>query len=98
MATRKHLHPTIDLTLAVRGSDYGDFADVADVAQKLKRVIGEELAARDKQLYPDQHEALSLICSKLARIINGNPDHIDNWHDIAGYATLVERRLQKDAS
>lgn len=98
MATRKRLQPQILDTLASRGVDYGDFADVADVAQKLKRVVGAELLARGKPLHPDQHEAISMICSKLARIINGDPDLIDNWHDIAGYATLVERRLQEDAS
>lgn len=45
---------------------------------------------------PDQKEALSMIFSKIARILNGDPDHIDSWHDIAGYATLVEDRLRKE--
>jgi hypothetical protein len=26
----------------------------------------------------------------------GDPHHIDSWHDIAGYATLVEERLRKE--
>ena len=96
MTARKPAQSQLSSTLKARGKSYGDFSDVADVAQKLKRVIGEELHARDKHLAPDQHEALSMICSKLARIINGDPDLIDNWHDIAGYATLVETRLSEE--
>ncbi len=41
----------------------------------------------------DQKVALEMIAHKIARIINGNPSHVDSWHDIAGYATLIEQRL-----
>lgn len=30
---------------------------------------------------------------KQARILNGDPNYADSWHDIAGYATLVEQEL-----
>jgi len=40
-----------------------------------------------------QQEALANICQKIARIITGNPNHADNWHDIAGYATLAENAI-----
>ena len=43
-----------------------------------------------------QEEALEMIAHKIARIINGDPDYKDNWHDIAGYATLVERSLKNE--
>ena len=36
-----------------------------------------------------------MIASKIARIVNGDPDYADNWHDIAGYARLVEKELEK---
>ena len=39
-------------------------------------------------------EALDMICHKIARIINGDPNHLDSWQDIAGYARLVAERLQ----
>ena len=42
----------------------------------------------------DQVEALDMIATKIARILNGNPDHVDSWIDIAGYATLVADRLK----
>lgn len=44
-------------------------------------------------LAPDQQEALDMICHKIGRIINGDPDYADSWHDIAGYAQLVADRL-----
>lgn len=40
-----------------------------------------------------QREAVDLICTKLSRILSGGNSHIDNWHDIAGYATLAEQEL-----
>jgi hypothetical protein len=42
----------------------------------------------------DQREALDMICSKMARIMNGDPNYVDSWEDIAGYATLVANRLK----
>jgi hypothetical protein len=36
-----------------------------------------------------------MIQHKIARILNGDPTYTDNWHDIAGYATLVEQHLLK---
>jgi hypothetical protein len=44
-------------------------------------------------LRADQREALEMIATKIGRILNGNRDHIDSWHDIAGYAKLIEHRL-----
>lgn len=88
--------------LADRDGKYGKFADVADLAQDLKtsirdgRIIGGELRAGDgrKVIRADMVEALDMICSKIARILNGDPDYPDNWVDIAGYATLVANRLE----
>ena len=38
-------------------------------------------------------QALTVISDKIARIISGDPEYADNWHDIQGYARLVEERL-----
>ena len=43
----------------------------------------------------DMMEALDLIASKIGRMLSGNLNYIDNWHDIAGYATLIENRLKQ---
>lgn len=84
----------VDELLAERGSRYGTFADHAEVSQVLKAMIEDNLNRRNKSLAFDQQEALDMICHKIARIINGDPDYADSWIDIAGYAKLVADRLQ----
>lgn len=79
--------------LEERGCRYGCFIDHAAVSQRLKKVIWEELATRDKQLAADQAEALEMIMHKIGRIINGDADYDDSWRDIAGYSMLVCDRL-----
>ena len=85
---------TTDQVLAERGSRYGKFVGHARVTQRLKLVIYEELAARGKGLDADQQEALDMICHKIGRIVNGDPNYDDSWVDIAGYAELVVKRLR----
>lgn len=84
----------ITQTLTDRGNRYGPFVGHAEVTQRLKRVMAEELAKRGKPLADDQWEALEMIAHKIGRIINGDPDYDDSWVDIAGYAKLVSDRLQ----
>lgn len=81
----------IKKTLSERGKQYGSFENHAILTQKLK----ECMRTHDgwQRLRPDQIEALEMIVHKIGRIINGNPDLHDSWHDIAGYATLVADRL-----
>lgn len=80
----------IDTTLAERGSRYGDFSDHAVIAQTLQDAIR---ATRGwKFCSPDKRQALTVIADKIARILNGDPEYRDNWHDIQGYAKLAEDR------
>jgi len=79
----------VDSTLDARAVEYGKFIEGAEVIQMLKRVVQNALNNRDKTLAHDQAEALDMIIHKIGRIINGNPDVIDHWLDIAGYAQLV---------
>jgi hypothetical protein len=46
-------------------------------------------------LTPVQKQALTVIADKIARVLSGDPDYADNWHDIQGYAKLEEDRLPK---
>ena len=80
-------------TLEERGTRYGVFTDHARVTQRLKLVIASELNIRSKDLEHDQQEALDMICHKIGRIVNGDPNYIDSWTDIIGYTRLVEKRL-----
>ncbi len=80
----------ITTTLEERGTRYGIFSAHAKVTQELKRVI---CTHQRRTLADDQQEALDMICHKIGRIVNGDPDYADSWHDIAGYAQLVADRL-----
>lgn len=85
---------TIDKTLNERGTRYGAFEDNAEITQHLKHVMRQHPGWGDLSL--SQAEALEMIVHKIGRILNGNPNYIDSWHDIAGYACLVEKNLQRD--
>lgn len=84
----------ITTTLTERGNRYGLFTGHANVTQDLKGVIRDHLGFRNKHLDNDQQEALDMICHKIGRIVNGDPDYADSWVDIAGYAKLVADRLE----
>lgn len=84
----------VDQTLDERGRSYGRFVDLADAAQKLKHVLAMHVMNHgNNQLETDHWEALHMICHKMARIVNGDPNHIDSWVDIAGYAKLIADRI-----
>lgn len=91
MANKEELLSSLSSTLVERGSRYGKFIDHALISQELVRVL--ERGNSWDALWVDQKEALEMIMHKIARILNGDPDYADSWHDIAGYATLVEQRL-----
>ena len=87
---------TVADTLAERAKTYGDFKDIATISQNLQKVMR---TGRNWDALPnDMREALQAIASKMARILNGDPEHIDSWHDIAGYAQLPENRLRQAAA
>lgn len=88
---------TIESTLEERGSRYGDFTHHAKIAQDLQDVMRtatfDNGANSWRRLSAIQKQALTVIADKIARILSGDPDYADNWHDIQGYAKLVEDRL-----
>lgn len=75
-------------TLSERGSRYGEFHNHAAICQHLKDTVtgttGWQL------MTPVERQGLEVILDKIARMCNGDPHYIDNWHDIQGYARLVE--------
>jgi hypothetical protein len=84
----------IQATIKERTNHCGPFAGHAEITQQLKGVISIYVRRKPvKFLESDQPEALDMICHKIGRILNGNPDYADSWHDIAGYAQLVADRL-----
>jgi Domain of unknown function (DUF6378) len=87
---------TIDTTLAERGNNYGEFSTHADITQCLKQVM--QRTEGWQRLSNDKREALEMIVHKIGRILNGNPEFHDSWHDIVGYAKLAADRVQKPAT
>ena len=83
----------VSKTLEERGARYGAFIDHATICQGLIEVLHE--APNWWRLDPDMKQAMHVICDKMARCLNGDPNYTDNWHDMQGYARLVEVRLIK---
>jgi hypothetical protein len=81
----------VDQILKKRGSQYGTFCEVALVAQNIKAAMRH--SPNWSKLPADMREALEMIAAKSARILNGNPAHLDSWRDIEGYAKLISERL-----
>lgn len=88
---------SVDALVDERAEKYGKFENLAEVSQRFKDSLHYFLITRNKYLAPDQQEAMELIFHKFARIINGDADYVDNWKDIAGYATLIADRLEGNA-
>jgi|DEB0MinimDraft_3_1074331.scaffolds.fasta_scaffold56483_2 hypothetical protein len=76
--------------LKKRAKTHGDFRHTAGTAQALKEIVAESAAGK---LSPIQHEALDMICSKIARICCGDNNEPDHWLDVQGYAKLAEDEI-----
>lgn len=79
-----------------RKSTHGSWAINSKAAQDLKAVV--HASANYPIMPPQQREALDMICTKIGRIVSGNPLEVDHWNDLAGYAQLVAEYLQNPES
>ncbi|MEN9905775.1 MAG: Brucella phage Pr [Pseudomonadota bacterium] len=76
-----------------RETTHGPFMTTAAKAQQIKDALRGGV---NWDMMDDiQREALEMIASKIGRILAGNHDEIDHWRDIAGYAELVVRELDR---
>lgn len=82
----------VNETLAEREKTHGDFKAQARTAQKLKGVMHQ--SENWLELSAWQQIALDMIAVKISRVLHGDPNHHDSWHDISGYSTLVLRQLE----
>lgn len=85
----------INAILEQRGTRYGEFNDHAKLAQNLKYQLAKVGFYTDPKFKSIHREAVDMILHKLARIVNGDPDYIESWRDIAGYSQLVVDTLFK---
>jgi len=72
--------------LEQREKTHGAFIDVSTLAQRFKNDL--RMGRTYDQLDPRQAEALDLLATKMARIVNGDASHKDHWDDLEGYSKL----------
>jgi hypothetical protein len=85
---------SIETTLAERGARYGSFEEHATIAQAIQDAF---------RIYPEKWEKLppvikqgfTTLADKIARTLNGDEYYDDNYHDIGGYAKLMEDWVRK---
>lgn len=80
-------------TLKLRDALYGDYGEQSVISCSLKDVMRE--GRNWSQLQGFQRETLEMIAVKMSRILNGDMNCYDSWHDIEGYAKLTADRLKK---
>lgn len=80
---------SVEDTLAEREKQHGDFNQHCNIESELRKLL--EHYGTDLDVV--QYVGLGMIMHKMARVLNHGHNHIDSWHDIAGYATLVERHM-----
>ncbi len=85
----------IEETLKERAENYGEFKEQADMSQRLKLIMAE--TDNWNRLSYDQKEALEMIAMKISRILTGNFNHLNSWHDIEGYARLIANTFYKES-
>lgn len=81
----------VQVTLNERGSRYGAFDEGARIEQNLKDAMRD--SPNWDRLEPYMKSCLEMQASKISRILLGDPYYSDNWHDMAGYSTLVDKIL-----
>ena len=87
---------TTEQILAERQSTHGEYTDHARCTQ---RIMDALMAEKNWDILSDaQKESLHMFAHKMGRIMVGNPDVNDHWDDIAGYATLVSKRIPGPAA
>lgn len=78
--------------LAERRNTHGEYADHARCTQAILRACQAE---KNWPILSDiMKESIHMIAHKLGRIVSGTPDVADHWADIAGYAVLVQHRIE----
>lgn len=82
---------TLSGTIKTRDKEYGGFERVAEITQKFKGIM--KSSPSYVKMTDVEKEAMEMVMHKCARLLAGNPHHLDSWHDIQGYAKLVEDRL-----
>lgn len=84
-------------TLDSRGKSYGNYGTQIMLRNNIMELIIKAYKSHNEySAMPDKHkEYLWDIVNKLTRVAV-TPNHVDTWHDIAGYALLIESDVRQD--
>lgn len=82
-------------TLQEREEKYGGFKNNSQVSQNIKYVMHKQSIGWIC-LSADKREALDMIATKISRILSSKKQVKDSWHDIAGYATLIDDTFKEE--
>jgi hypothetical protein len=91
---------TTEGTLKERAAVYGPFHIEAERIKEIKDILAghhdAEMVSRDMP-HPDPvvEHVTNMIVMKLVRLHNGSNRYRDNWQDIAGYAELMCRDIDR---
>jgi len=85
---------TIEETLQERGAVYGDYEGGSELRASIMGIITDRHQKVNGKPMDKVHQVYIFdIVNKLSRL-STTPDHLDTWHDIAGYAKLAEDTLK----
>lgn len=85
----------IEQTLQQRGNVHGDYVEASVFSDTVAQRMAE--TPNWNTMLPHQRRALNVIVDKVSRILHGSSQFQDHWHDIIGYARLVEKDLEPHA-
>ena len=91
----------INEVLGARGAVYGSYSEICDVTRVMRDKVEAAIHSNpkyDKLPNDVKHtivESIGMILHKIARVAVGDPLHLDNFVDIAGYATLAVEEIEK---
>lgn len=78
----------IEETLKTRGNVHGDFVASAQFKDSVNSIV--RLTPNYIRMDRACRQALFMIVEKMGRILYGEPHFADHWHDISGYAKLID--------
>ena len=78
-------------TLDSREKTYGSYPENCKLTQDVKDILRSHHGWGS--MSPEAKQSVEMIVYKIARIITGDHGHKDSWHDIGGFALLIEQDL-----
>lgn len=75
-----------------RQSEYGAWTTNAEATQAMLDALSDHTSY--ETMSATHKETIHMILNKISRMCCGNPNHIDNAVDIAGYATRLQEYIE----